>query len=206
MSWHNPTLYELRPTGDSESFRHMPGGVTGLPIDSHPGAFGTRRAHHTHEGVDIYLPEGAPVLAVEEGVVVKVVPFTGPLAGLPWWRDTTAVFVEGASGVVVYGEIQAKVREGDQVKPGALLGWVERVLVKDKGRPMSMLHLELHAAGSRVAPEWLVHDARPEVLRDPTPFLMECLAAPKLSATGYNPMMYCNPHIIAAKVLDLLPR
>ena len=58
------------------------------------------------------------------------------------------------------------------VPAGAVLVHVTPVLAKDKGRPRSMLHLELHIAGSRVAPEWLVHEERPLVLRDPSPFLL----------------------------------
>lgn len=172
MTWHNPLPLQLIPTADSESFREMPAGCTGLPVESHPGAFGVRRKHHTHEGVDLYAPHGTPVYAVEPGLVVRVAPFTGPLARLPWWLDTSAVWVEGASGVVLYGEIEPVVSEGRVVAPGELIGHVSRVLAKDKGRPTSMLHLELHVAQSREAPEWLVHDRRPTVLRDPTPYLL----------------------------------
>lgn len=177
MRWHNPVPLILIPTSDSQSFSAMPAGTTGLPVGGHPGAFGVQRKHHTHEGVDLYVPEFTGVMAVEDGVVVKVAPFTGPLAGasLSHWRDTQAVFVEGASGVVVYGEIEPSVKEGDQLIAGQYLGRVIRVLLNDKGRPMSMLHLELHTAGSRVAPEWLDHNNKPAVLLDPTPLLLTCL-------------------------------
>lgn len=176
MTWLNPLPLKLLPTSDSESFRVMPTNVTGLPMHGHPGAFGVRRKNHTHEGVDLYAPQGTPVYAVEAGQVVRVAPFTGPKAGLPWWLDTSAVWVEGASGVVLYGELDPVVSVGTLVVPGQLIGHVERVLVNDKGRPLAMLHLELHTAQSREAPEWLVHDERPAVLRDPTPYLMACAA------------------------------
>jgi len=87
------------------------------------------------------------------------------------------VFVEGPSGVVVYGEVEPSVVEGAAVAAGQLLGTVSTVLAKDKGRPRAMLHLELHTAGSRAAPEWLVHDDRPPVLQDPTPFLLSCVSS-----------------------------
>lgn len=176
MTWRNPLPLKLRATSDSMSFQSMPAGETGLPLAPHPGAFGVRRAKHTHEGVDLYAPEGTLVSAVEAGDVVAVVPFTGPHAGLPWWLDTWAVFVAGASGVVVYGEIAPSVREGNSVAAGQVLGSVLTVLAKDKGRPRAMLHLELHRAGSRSAPEWLEHESRPEVLLDPTPRLLEVVA------------------------------
>ncbi|KVP17147.1 hypothetical protein WJ84_02385 [Burkholderia ubonensis] len=174
MSWLSPLPLELVPTPDGDSFATMPAGSTGLPLAPHPGAFGVRRAKHTHEGVDLYAPHGTPVFAVEDGEVVAVKPFTGPHAGLPWWLDTWAVFVEGPSGVVVYGEIAPAVAEGEKVCAGQTLGTITTVLAKDKGRPRAMLHLELHTPGSRVAPEWLEHDQRPAVLCDPTPYLLAC--------------------------------
>ena len=146
----------------------MPCGATGLPVAPHPGAFGVKRAHHTHEGVDLYAPQGTVVSAVESGEVVKVAPFTGPLAGLPFWLDTWAVWVLGPSGIVLYGEIEPCVKEGQKVFARSPVGRVVPVLRKDKGRPRSMLHLEWHEAHSREAPEWLDHEHKPAVLKDPT--------------------------------------
>lgn len=174
-TWHHPLPLRLIPTNDGDSFRKMPGDATALPVAPHPAAFGVKRKHHTHEGVDLYVPVNTPVMAVEDGIVVSVAPFTGPQAGLPWWLDTSAVFVEGATGVVVYGEIEPCVKVGDELIAGQILGKVLRVLAKDKGRPTAMLHLELHKHGSRAAPEWLDHDAKPDVLCDPTPHLATCL-------------------------------
>lgn len=179
VAWHSPLPLALIPTNDSLSFQRMAPGETGLPLAPHPGAFGVLRTHHTHEGVDLYAPHGTPVFAVEPGVVVAVKPFTGPHAGptLAHWLNTWAVFVEGPSGVVVYGEVEPAVTVGATVSAGETLGTISTVLVKDKGRPRAMLHLELHVAGSRIAPEWLVHDERPSQLLDPTPYLMTCGAS-----------------------------
>ena len=175
-AWHNPLPLALVRTDDSMSFARMAAGETGLPVAPHPGAFGVQRKNHTHEGIDLYAPHGTPVFAVEAGTVVAVKPFTGPHAGLPWWLDTWVVFVEGPSGVVLYGEVEPSVAPGDVLAAGQVLGTVSTVLSKDKGRPRAMLHLELHTAGSRIAPEWLVHDERPAQLLDPTPYLMTCTA------------------------------
>lgn len=172
MPWTKPIPYNLAGTENSFSFMDMPDGVTGLPLDLHPGAFGVQRQFHVHEGVDLYVPEGCPVYAVEAGEVVVVMPFTGPKAGFPWWHDTDAVFIEGPSGVVVYGEISTTLRAGNKVAAGAHVGAVKTVLRKNKGRPMSMLHLELHARGSRAQKIWIERDNRPEGLLDPTPFLL----------------------------------
>lgn len=174
-AWHNPLPLTLVATTESESFRGLPVGTTGLPLAPHPGAFGVQRRHHVHEGVDLYCEPGTPVVAVEPGVVVQVVAFTGPRAGLPWWLDTDAVMVEGASGVVLYGELVAEVQPGVVVQAGERLGQVARVLRNDKGRPMAMLHLELHEPGTRAAPEWRDTSSRPASLRDPTEYLLRCV-------------------------------
>jgi murein DD-endopeptidase MepM/ murein hydrolase activator NlpD len=177
MAWLSPVPFELVPTADSESFASMGANQTGLPLAPHPGAFAVRRKHHTHEGIDLYVPEGTSITAVEDGEVVAVKPFTGPAAGptLTHWLDTQAVFVEGASGVVVYGELVPRVAVGERIVAGALLGHATTVLAKDKGRPRCMLHMEVHSPSSRAAPEWLVHEERPAVLRDPTPYLLAAL-------------------------------
>lgn len=171
--WKNPIPLRLMTSADSESFRGMPDGATALPIAPHPGAYGVQRKNHVHEGIDLYCPPGTPVQAVEAGQVVAIFPFTGAKAGSDWWEDTDAVLVEGASGVVVYGEIAPVCTVGQNVAAGDTLGHVVTVLKKDKGRPMAMLHLELHDHGAREAPEWPHMDKKPKSLRDPTPYLKQ---------------------------------
>lgn len=170
--WKKPIDLQLITTDDTLSFKAMPEGATGLPLEPHPGAFGVSRQHHRHEGVDFYCPEGTPVQAVEDGVVVRVMGFTGPKADSPWWHDTDAVLIEGASGVVLYGEIAPQVKEGDRVSAGQVVGHIVQVLREDKGRPMSMLHLELHTAGTRDCYEWTDESGKPPSLQDPTPYLL----------------------------------
>ncbi len=184
MTWLNPTKYDLIPTDDSESFFYMPEDTTGVPLVPHPGSFGAVRKNHIHEGVDLYLPEGSPIRAVEDGIVVAVIKFTGAEADppSPWWHDTEAVMVEGASGVVLYGEITCVREVGDLVKAGALLGYVIQVLKCDKDRPMSMLHMELHRPGTIDAFEWL--DDRPPSLLDPTPYLLKICNNADVASTG----------------------
>lgn len=176
MVWQNPIPLRLVASADSESFRVMSPDTTALPLAPHPGAFGVQRKNHVHEGVDLYCAHGTPVSAVEDCVVVAIIPFTGIRAGSDWWEDTDAVLVEGASGVVVYGEITPAVTVGQSLLAGALVGHVKTVLKQDKGRPMAMLHLELHSTGPRDAPEWPTRDTKPETLRDPTPYLQAVTA------------------------------
>lgn len=154
------------------SFLTMPEGSTGLPLSPHPGSFGFVRKHHTHEGVDLYAPEGTPVYAVEAGQIVAIIPFTGPQVDMPWWNDTHAVLVEGNTGVVLYGEIvpDASLKVGWYIGAGHPLGSVTAVLRHDKGRPMAMLHLELYDHIVREPVEW-IGVKRPDGLKDPTPYL-----------------------------------
>lgn len=171
--WQNPLPLRLVLSGDRESFRSLPLDTTALPLAPHPGAYGVERKNHVHEGIDLYCPAGTKVQAVEAGRVVALIPFTGAQAGSDWWENTDAVLIEGESGVVVYGEIAPTCKTGDWLAAGDTVGHVVTVLKKDKGRPMAMLHLELHAHGAREAPEWPSPDKKPATLRDPTPFLKQ---------------------------------
>jgi hypothetical protein len=182
MTWLKPIPLDIVPDEDSEGFLRHPEGTTGLPVgDKHPGAFGFVRANHIHEGVDLYVPIDTPVTTVEAGTVVAIIAFTGPSAEppSPWWHDTQAVLVEGESGVVVYGEVIAAdgIEVGMTLEAGALVGRVTPVLKKDKGRPMTMLHLERHQKGVRDAYEWTHEGGRPPSLLDPTPALLAAIGA-----------------------------
>ena len=172
--WDNPVELKLVETDQSESFKTMPYGCTGLPVGDHPGSFGFKRQFHTHEGIDLYVPDGHPVHAVEDGQVVAIAPFTGEHAGSPWWNNTWAIMVEGLTGVVCYGEIEVlpEIKIDDQITAGSVLGHVKTVLTKYKGRPMAMLHLELYDHGTREPLEWGPNEDKPETLRDPTSFLL----------------------------------
>lgn len=180
MVWFAPIDFKLIPSDDTLSFQKMAPNETTLPLPPHPGAFGVVRKHHVHEGLDLYCPAGTAVHAVEAGVVVGRIPFTGPKAGSPWWCDTEAILVEGPSGVVVYGEIDGlHLQPGMKVSAGQMIGRVIQVLQKDKGRPMSMLHLELHEHGTRDVYEWKVGSPKPFSLRDPLEYLRTAQPLPK---------------------------
>ncbi len=174
MAWINPTPYNLFVTDDPDSWKTAPKWSTGLPIAHHPGAFGVKRKHHTHEGIDFYLPQATPIVTVEAGEVVDVRIFTGEALGHSWWNTTYAVWVKGESGIVVYGEIAPHVKKGQKLVAGELVGVVIKVLKVDKGRPMSMLHLELRDNDDVSDIEWL-GDEKPLNLLDPTPYLLEGL-------------------------------
>lgn len=155
----------------------LPGAGRCVPTEKVPGAFGAERKYDIHCGVDLYCEKGQPCVAVEDGRIVCLEIFTGPDADppTPWWNQTFAVYVEGASGVVVYGEIEIdqSITISQNVKRGQKLGTVMTVLKKDKGLPMTMLHLELHKPGTRRAVEWELRKNMPISLMDPTNLLIE---------------------------------
>jgi hypothetical protein len=152
----------------------------GIPINRHPGAFGCVRKRDVHTGVDLYCRENESVYAVEDGIIVAIEDFTGPSAGSPWWNDTQALLVEGASGVVCYGEVRINegISVGVQVAAEQQLAHVLPVLkpiqsrADIQGHSRFMLHLELYRHGTRSAVWWRLDEPRPGNLLDPTPYLL----------------------------------
>lgn len=167
-------------------------------LPDEPGQFGVVRKEDVHTGDDLYCELGTEVVAVEDGEVILVEGFTGPNAAdpSPWWNDTDAILVRGASGVVVYGEVSARVRVGDTVKAGQVIGVVERAVLKSfKGRPMVMLHLELMDASATGTVWWKLGEEMPSVLRDPTPYLLDAAggAAQVFDLSAYDGQAYRDP-------------
>lgn len=136
------------------------------------GQFGAVRKHHTHEGIDLYGDQHDAVFAVEDGVVVGIEWFTGEHTNppSPWWNNTQGLLVEGETGVVVYGEIMISddIEIGTKITRGQKIGELETVLTKDKGRPMTMLHLELYEKGTKQTGAWDHGNEKPTGLLDPT--------------------------------------
>ena len=176
--WPLHKMTPTKTTEDSNSFLRISlEREVEIPIKYHFGAFGAMRRFDRHRGVDLYAPVGTPVFAVQKGIVRDIRPWTGTNADCDWWNDTDAISVEGEDGLVVYGELEvnSELKIGDEVKAGDLLGLVLRVLKKDKGRPTSMLHLELRKPGfyRNIDKEW--SQDLPEGLLDPTPFLIRAM-------------------------------
>ena len=144
-------------------------------LSSYQGDFGAIRKHDNHSGVDIYCEPGQLVVAVEDGVIISIEDFTGENANppSPWWNNTKAILIEGASGVVVYGEVSplSTTKVGHKIRAGKILGKVETVLKKDKGLPMTMLHIELYKKGTKETIVWNLEEPQPENLLNPMPFL-----------------------------------
>jgi phosphopantothenoylcysteine decarboxylase len=157
----------------------------GIPVDGHPGSFKAKRKNSTHTGVDLYCDVGTPVVPVEDGVVVAVEPFTGPKDNSPWWLDTDCVLVEGASGVICYGEIQPCVSVGQKVKRGdTRIGTVLRVIPPEypqhpelDGWKPNMLHLEVYPHGYYKPSDGYGNSFT--YLQDPTQLLINSVGAPE---------------------------
>jgi murein DD-endopeptidase MepM/ murein hydrolase activator NlpD len=139
-------------------------------------SFAGIRKYDIHTGVDLFCEVGQPVLAMESGIVVNVLPFTGAKAESPWWLETDAVMIEGESGVFLYGEIETSLKVGEYVQEGQLVGKVVRVLKNDKGKPVTMLHLELYQHGTRDCVWWKLNERCPEQLLDPTAILISLIS------------------------------
>jgi phosphopantothenoylcysteine decarboxylase len=161
-------------------------GCQGIPVGNHPGAFAVKRKNSTHTGVDLYANIDEQVFPVEDGTVVAIEPFTGPKDNSPWWLDTDCVLVEGASGVVCYGEIRPNhmLRVGRKViRARTVIGTVLPVIPEDApqhpelpGWKPSMLHMELYPHGYYKPSDGYGHSF--DYLQDPTPYLIDSTGAP----------------------------
>ena len=178
--WQAPIPYEYLVNPDDLDFAYF------LPDFDEPGAFGAKRKHDRHQGVDIYCREASPVYAVEDGEIVDSFQYTGEAVECGWWNDTWCIKVKGKSGVVSYGELQMPdVLEkrgfhykeiGTKVNAGDQIGFVGSVLPPHKLRTdirnhsTSMLHMELRTECCHMD-AWGVNEDRDKRLLDPTPYL-----------------------------------
>ncbi len=160
------------------------------------GCFGAIRKYDIHTGVDLYCENGQKVVAMEDGEVVLIENFTGENAipKSPWWNETQAVLIEGKSGVICYGEIKpaSSLEVCSKVEKGDFIGTVVQVLKEDKGKPMSMLHLELYKKGTRKTVIWELGKEKPENLLDISKFLDALL---RYKAFEKMHIKYCSEYI-----------
>ncbi len=141
-----------------------------IPIGkNHPGSFGFKRKHHTHEGIDLYCKENDEVLSLTDGKIIDINNFTGELCGSPWWNNTSYVSIEYKKFIIVYGEIivNSNLRIGDIINKNDIIGKITPVLKEIKNnRPINMLHLELYEKEYYTEPkEWI--EEKPKRLLSP---------------------------------------
>lgn len=100
---------------------------------------------HWHEGIDIFSPEGTPIVASERGVATKV----GQASALGGLR----VWIQGESGTKWYYAHMSAIREGlrvgDLVEAGELIGFIGHS-GNAVGTP-DHLHMQVHPDGGRPA-------------------------------------------------------
>lgn len=163
-----------------------------VPTGDHPGAFGVRRRHHYHTGVDLYVHRNnAIAYPFLDGEIVDYGHFTGTLCNSPWWNNTHYIAVKHNNRVIVYGEILLSndfisqdgvvnnKHIGTEVTKRTALGVV--VPVTKNRHPEyfyhnnKMLHVELYDASKFRAArvdEWELDKKQPGALLDPTEFLL----------------------------------
>jgi len=146
-----------------------------LPIGDDLGAFGVERKHDIHTGIDLYCDKYAEVHSMEDGIIVAIEWFTGPMVNMPWWNDTMAIAIKGNSGTINYGEVNVfeGLKVGDTVTEGQVIGLVVPVLKTDKGKvpSTSMLHLELYTEYNGKWVMWELGQPQPDNLLNPTSLL-----------------------------------
>jgi Peptidase family M23 len=139
-----------------------------VPEYPEPGAFGAIRKHDIHTGIDLYCSPGDEVKSIEGGIVFDIINFTGSHADSCWWNDTKAVIIKSDNRFWLYGEVDPTVNIGDIIIEGDFIGRVLTVLKKNKGKPMTMLHIELYNSFFENAVVWNLNEPKPISLEDPT--------------------------------------
>jgi len=163
------------------------------------GMFGVERRHEHHSGIDLYCELGTKIIAVEDGEVIAIEHFTGPLSTptSPWWNPTQAVLVKGKNGVAVYGEITALVEVGQKVRGGEVIGIVNKPVLRHfKGRPTVMMHFEWLEIWATKSETWPLNELCPDTLLSPGMILClaaGCVAPSKFDLSKYDGKKFNDP-------------
>ncbi|MCA9654023.1 MAG: M23 family metallopeptidase [Myxococcales bacterium] len=107
-----------------------------------PRSFGSgRKGGRKHAGCDLYAPVGTPIRAMAGGKVLTAL--------YSFYGGTYALEVDHGTFVARYGEIQKeiadKLKVGDSVTPGLVIGQVGKL----NNYHQSMLHLELYTGSGK---------------------------------------------------------
>lgn len=88
-----------------------------LPKNGESGSFWEDRKDRRHCGIDLYAPEGDPVIAIENGKVTDVGIMTSPEM-VSYWNKTYYIIIRNHSGLFCkYGELDSSnVKVGDTVE------------------------------------------------------------------------------------------
>jgi murein DD-endopeptidase MepM/ murein hydrolase activator NlpD len=121
----SPTPVRPTPVVDADDLRRLRERALVFPVPVvSPGTvrdtFGDRRGAAAHEALDVPAPRGAPVVAVDDGVVAKI--FTSVAGGL-----TVYIFDDARRYAYYYAHLDGYVEgldAGRRVRRGEVLGWV----------------------------------------------------------------------------------
>ena len=115
--------------------------VSGVTVASLVPSFAEARGERVHEALDIMAPTGTPVVAVEDGTVVKL--FTSKAGGLTLYQ-----FDPSQSVAYYYAHLQgyaSGVAEGTRVRRGQVIGYVGSTGNADPAAPH--LHFAIFVLG-----------------------------------------------------------
>lgn len=124
--------------------------VLPLPPGKFPGwpkrSFGVQRSpSHVHQGVDLYAPKGTPILAISDGVAVKVKTTVGPSNGKKTGAGRNVVIQHPGGIWSWYMHLDTvKIKQGQQVKAGQQIGTLGNSMFSDiTMKSPAHLHFEI---------------------------------------------------------------
>lgn len=147
-----------------------------LPIGKyHSSGFGSRKSNGKfHTGVDIQCEPEQQVVSMEYGVVVDIQPFIKAKESNNV-RKTKTIFVEGATGVIVYGNViyDSNLEIDQEVEAGQPIGKTVNIYRnKSNKHNVCYLHIEWYEPGTRKRVNWNPNYPKPEHLWDPSTKLL----------------------------------
>lgn len=119
-------------------------------------------------GIDLECSENTLVQAIEDGIIINITDYSGSNSNNPWWNPTKSIFVEGASGVIVYSGIspQQTVFENKFINEGDIIG-----IVKSIAKNKTFLNLQNYSFGEKDFVYWKFKEEKPENIHNPRKLL-----------------------------------
>lgn len=163
---HWPVI-SSHPQGRIVSYRT----VAGAWIGRRARSFGANRSGGTryHIGVDLFGRFGDPVVAIEDGRIVRFFPFCCGENKTSW-----ALLVQHAQVVVNYGEVAPDSLQRNRLSVGSNVA-AGQVIARVGRNPggSSMIHFETYATGTNRTYRWMKGRSRPERILNPTRSLLD---------------------------------
>lgn len=115
-------------------------------------------------GIDLECSENTQVQSMEDGIITNIKNYSGMNSDNPWWHPTKSVFIEGASGVIVYSGIspQQSIMVGNFLNEGDIIG-----IVKSIAKNKTYLNLQNYSFGEQDFINWKFKNEQPENIYNP---------------------------------------